>query len=120
MSHSVRFQSFSRDISSQCPIKKLIFFFSIAPGLSSSLYHFATTARRRRRKRRRRTTTAAETTVTKAATTTTMEKTKFCSMSKQQLVEKKVETFRRQIKKHKYIEIRNNKNNKNDIKGKKI
>ena len=110
MSHSVRFQSFSRDISSQCPIKKLIFF-SIALGLSSSLYHFATTAR---------TTTTAETTVTKAAATTTMEKTKFCSMSKQQLVENKVETFRRQIEKHKYIEIRNNKNDKNDIKGKKI
>ena len=47
-----------------------------------------------------------------------MEKTKFCSMSKQQLVENKVETFRKQIKKHKYIEIRNNKNDKNDIKGK--
>ena len=117
MSHSVRFQSFSRDISSQCPIKKLIFF-SIALGLSSSLYHFATTARTTTTTTT--TTTTAETTVTKAAATTTMEKTKFCSMSKQQLVENKVETFRRQIEKHKYIEIRNNKNDKNDIKGNKI
>ena len=91
-------------------------FFSIALGLSSSLYHFATTARTTTTT----TTTTAETIVTKAATTKTMEKTKFCSMSKQQLVENKVETFRRQIKKHKYIEIRNNKNDKNDIKGKKI